>query len=47
MQAAVCQHLGLSVVPEPHDVADALAVALCHLFAQSNPLLRLESKKNL
>lgn len=44
MQAAVCQHLGLSVVPEPHDVADALAVALCHLFAQSNPLLGLESK---
>lgn len=45
MQAAVCQHLGLSVVPEPHDVADALAVALCHLFAQSNPLLGLESKE--
>jgi len=35
MQAAVCHHLGLKTTPEPHDVADALAIALCHLFSQS------------
>jgi crossover junction endodeoxyribonuclease RuvC len=35
MQAAVCHHLGLKTAPEPHDVADALAIALCHLFSQS------------
>ncbi len=29
MQQAVRMNLGLDVVPEPHDVADALAVALC------------------
>ena len=30
MQQAVRMSLGLEVVPEPHDVADALAIALCH-----------------
>lgn len=30
MQAAVARELGLAKPPEPHDVADALAVALCH-----------------
>ncbi len=30
--------LGLSAPPEPPDVADALAVALCHLNATSKPL---------
>jgi crossover junction endodeoxyribonuclease RuvC len=35
MQAAVCHHLGLSAAPEPHDVADALAIALCHWFSRS------------
>ena len=29
MQQAVRMNLGLDVVPEPHDVADALAIALC------------------
>ncbi len=29
MQQAIRMSLGLDVVPEPHDVADALAVALC------------------
>ena len=29
MQQAIRMNLGLDVVPEPHDVADALAVALC------------------
>ena len=26
--------LGLSTVPEPHDAADALAVAICHIHSQ-------------
>lgn len=38
MQAAVCRHLGLTTAPEPHDVADALAIALCHFFSSSSPL---------
>ncbi len=29
MQQAIRLNLGLDVVPEPHDVADALAIALC------------------
>jgi crossover junction endodeoxyribonuclease RuvC len=38
MQLAVARELGLAKLPEPHDVADALAVALCHYFASSGPL---------
>ena len=38
MQLAVQRELGLKQLPEPHDVADALAVALCHYFASSGPL---------
>ncbi len=34
MQAAVQRELGLNVAPEPHDVADALAAALCHYYSQ-------------
>lgn len=30
MQAAIQQMLGLTAAPEPPDVADALAIALCH-----------------
>jgi crossover junction endodeoxyribonuclease RuvC len=33
MQRAVCTELNLDRLPEPHDVADALAVALCHYHA--------------
>jgi crossover junction endodeoxyribonuclease RuvC len=32
VQHAVARELGLAKLPEPHDVADALAVALCHLY---------------
>jgi crossover junction endodeoxyribonuclease RuvC len=32
MQLAVTRELALSQVPEPPDVADALAIALCHGF---------------
>ena len=30
--------LGLDAVPSPHDAADALAVALCHMQSASSPL---------
>src|SRR5262245_10308795 len=33
MQHAIARELGLAGPPEPHDVADALAIALCHYFA--------------
>lgn len=33
MQHAIARELGLSKLPEPHDVADALAIALCHYVA--------------
>lgn len=33
MQHAVTRELGLAKPPEPHDVADALAIALCHAYA--------------
>ena len=32
VQMAVCQEFALSKTPEPPDVADALAIALCHAF---------------
>ena len=37
MQRMIEVALGLSAPPEPPDVADALAVALCHLNAASKP----------
>ena len=39
MQHALQTELGLDVLPEPHDVADACAVALCH-FQSASPLRR-------
>jgi len=33
MQYAIMRELGLAKLPEPHDVADALAIALCHAHA--------------
>lgn len=33
MQAAITRELKLAKPPQPHDVADALAIALCHCFA--------------
>lgn len=36
MQYAIARELGLAGPPEPHDVADALAIALCHYFAGSS-----------
>jgi len=36
MQHAIQTELGLDVLPEPHDVADACAVALCHYQISRN-----------
>lgn len=36
MQRAIRLELGLDRVPEPHDVADACALALCHLQMERN-----------
>jgi crossover junction endodeoxyribonuclease RuvC len=38
MQHAIARELGLASPPEPHDVADALAIALCHYFASGNTI---------
>jgi crossover junction endodeoxyribonuclease RuvC len=38
MQHAIARQLGLAKLPEPHDVADALAIALCHYFASRGPV---------
>lgn len=32
VQLAVTRHLGLAEVPEPADVADAIAIGLCHFY---------------
>jgi crossover junction endodeoxyribonuclease RuvC len=38
--------LGLDAVPSPHDVADALAVAMCHLHSSTSPLRLAASKSS-
>jgi len=37
MQRAIQQELRLDRCPEPHDVADALAIALCHYYLNVRP----------
>jgi crossover junction endodeoxyribonuclease RuvC len=37
IQLAVTRELNLSQVPQPPDVADALAIALCHAFKSCQP----------
>jgi crossover junction endodeoxyribonuclease RuvC len=37
MQATIQRELNLAQRPEPPDVADALAAALCHYYAQKKP----------
>ena len=34
MQQAICREFALAVPPEPPDVADAMAIALCHHYLQ-------------
>ena len=36
IQNAICREFGLTEAPEPPDVADALAIALCHHVQQHN-----------
>ncbi|MBX3436383.1 MAG: crossover junction endodeoxyribonuclease RuvC [Planctomycetaceae bacterium] len=38
MQLAVQRELALLEIPEPHDVADACAVALCHYYSARLPV---------
>ena len=40
VQAMMKLLLGLDVAPSPHDVADALAVAICHVHASSSTVGR-------
>ena len=37
VQRAIQHELGLSQVPDPPDVADALAIALCHYYLRDKP----------
>ena len=37
VQRAIQRELGLAQLPEPPDVADALAAALCHYYMQKRP----------
>jgi crossover junction endodeoxyribonuclease RuvC len=39
MQQAICREFGLVRVPEPADVADALAIALCHYYSSRHGTL--------
>ena len=49
VQALVAQHLGLSALPTPDHAADALAVALCHIwrgaFAQRIAIAEADSPR--
>jgi crossover junction endodeoxyribonuclease RuvC len=36
IQLAVCREFSLQQAPEPPDVADAMAIALCHIYVQRN-----------
>lgn len=37
MQLAMLREFRLPTMPEPHDVADAMAIALCHFHLRNNP----------
>lgn len=40
VQRAIQRELALSAVPDPPDVADALAIALCHYYLKDKPTQR-------
>ena len=44
MQQAIQRELGLGALPEPADVADALAVALCHFYLAVRPATAAKQK---
>ncbi len=37
VQRAITRHLNLSEIPDPPDVADALAIGLCHFYLSQRP----------
>jgi crossover junction endodeoxyribonuclease RuvC len=37
---AICREFGLPQAPDPPDVADALAIALCHIYFRDVPLTK-------
>jgi len=39
MQRAIEARLGLKELPQPHDIADALAVAICHHWIAASPIM--------
>jgi crossover junction endodeoxyribonuclease RuvC len=39
VQHAIMRELNLAKLPEPHDVADALAVALCHYYSTASTII--------
>ncbi len=43
MQQAICHEFGLTAPPEPSDVADAMAIALCHHYLQRDLARTLSS----
>ncbi len=45
MQQMVKLLLGLTVVPSPHDAADALAIAVCHAHSGTSALARRASRR--
>lgn len=45
MQNAICREFGLTAAPEPPDVADALAIAISHMFSLSLPTLKELTRK--
>ena len=47
MQRAIQRELALAAVPEPPDVADALAVALCHYYLNVRKTLMGEKASGL
>jgi crossover junction endodeoxyribonuclease RuvC len=40
VQRAIQRELGLAQLPEPPDVADALAIALCHYYLKDKPRVK-------
>jgi crossover junction endodeoxyribonuclease RuvC len=45
IQRAIQYELGLAQLPEPPDVADALAVALCHYYLKEKPAAAGEGRR--
>ena len=44
VQQAICHEFALAAPPEPPDVADAMAIALCHHYLQRELLATARSK---